>query len=350
MIEKFFTMKKLWICGAAWLLGACQTMPRQNGVPVERIDPDTIHINCTLLQPIQLVPDSGLLWISDYGASSMVWALDLATGDTIAAFLHKGRGPREGRPPIDIRIAGNDLFLCTNFPSYLFVGERQAAIRSGDRALTRIARLPSETYSYLFLSDTTLLLSGCFDGGRFGLMNLNRPDTLAYTGTFPDCWSEERTIPAAAKNRFHYPALLYRHTRTGVIAVCTPYVLEFFRPNDRGVEALKDTLLAEYRYDYQNSGAVRTSKKRADIVNGCRSATVNGRHIYLSFDTATESLPSDDSSHPILLVYDWEGRHVRTIDPGCKLTALAVDSDDRYLYALADMDSENGPKIVRIGL
>lgn len=341
-------MKYRLILCSAWLLCACGThLP--NEVPTDKVTVSEVKKNFTLLNPIQLAADGNLLWISDGGAKNLVWVLDMTTGDSIAAFLRAGNGPGESRPVIDLKLDGDqiNLFSRSMIPD-LFRGNRAAILESNGKTLKPIFRFSPGTDRVLRLSDTTFLTSGNFEKGRFRWINILHPDSVIYTGTFPDYWGEERSIPAAAKNRFHY-ARLFRHSGDNLIAVSTPYVLSLFKPSAQGVELVKDTLLAEYQYDYQNEGMVRMSKKREHVVNGSSTATANDRHIYLLFDTRTGAASNDDA-YPMIQVYDWHLKHIRNIDPGCKLSALTVDADDRYLYALTDLGNDNGPKIVKVAL
>lgn len=341
-------MKYRLILCSVWLFCACGTH-RPNEVPTDQVAISEVSKNFTLLNPIQLAADGNLLWISDGGAKNMVWVLDMTTGDSIAAFLRTGNGPGESRPVIDLKLDSVriDLFSRSMIPD-LFQGDKAAILASNGKTLKPVFRFSPGTDRVLRLSDTTFLTSGSFEEGRFRWVDILHPDSVIYTGTFPDYWSEERSIPIAAKNRFHY-ARLFRHSGNALIAVSTPYVLSLFKPSAQGVEWVKDTLLAEYQYDYQNEGTVRMSKKREHIVNGCRTATANDRHIYLLFDTRTGSVP-DDETYPMIQVYDWQLKHIRNIDPGCELSALTVDADDRYLYALTDLGNDNGPKIVKMAL
>ncbi len=342
-------MKNRIILCFALLFCACGTR-RSTEVPTDKVTVSEVKKNFTLLNPIQLVADGNLLWISDYSAPKMVWVMDITTGDSIATFLRSGNGPGESRPAIDLKLDDDRIFLFSRsmIPD-LFRGNRAAILESNGKTLTPVFRFSSGTDRVLPLSDTTFLTSGSFEESRFRWINILHPDSIISTGVFPDYWGEEASIPIAAKNRFHY-ARLFRNSRNRLIAVSTPYVLSFYRPVAQGVELVKDTLLAEYQYDYQNEGMVRMSRKRDHIVNGCRNASANDHHIYLLFDSTTTSSANDDKSYPLIQVYDWDGQHIRNLDPGCKLNAIAVDRADEYLYALTDMDNENGPSIVRISL
>ncbi|MCH5306087.1 MAG: hypothetical protein J1E79_06350 [Rikenella sp.] len=340
---------RLILCSAG-LLCACGTH-RPNEVPTDRVAVSEVRKNFNLLHPVQMAADGNLLWISDGGAKTMVWVLDLTTGDTVASFLRVGNGPGESRPVIDIKLEGDriELFSRSMVPD-LFQGNTDSILKSNGKTLKPIHRFSPGTDRLLRLSDTTFLTSGSFEEGRFRWINTLHPDSVIYTGTFADHWSEERSIPTAAKNRFH-SARLFRHSGNNLIAVSTPYVLSLFKPSvPQGVEWVKDTLLAEYQYDYQNEGMIRRSKKREHIVNGSSTATANDHHIYLLFDTRTGPTSNDDTYYPLIQVYDWNLNHVRNIDPGCKLSTLTVDANDRYLYALTDLGNDNGPQIVRVAL
>lgn len=342
-------MKKSIILCVVLLLCACGVR-QQSKIRTDKAEVAEVKKNFMLLSPVQLASDDSLLWISDDGAEKMVWIMDMRTGDSITSFLAKGRGPGESLPNIEIIF--NDDKVCFYSWSPLasfFEADKQTILKSGVRSLKQTFRFSPETNRVLPLSDTTFLTSGSFEKGRFRWVNVSYPDSVIYTGLFPDYWSDESSIPIAAKNRFHHTKL-YRNTHNNLIAAVSPYVLSFYQPDEQGVVSVKDTLLAEYQYDYQNTGMLRMSKKRANVINGCRNATANNHHIYLLFDTRTEAKTDEDTYYPLIQVYDWQGKHIRNIDPGCRLSTLTADSADRYLYGLTDLGNDNGPKIVRVTL
>ena len=319
------------------------TPKQQEPIVVECINGSIVDTDAPLLNPTQLQIDGDILWISDFGANPMITATSIKTGKIAANIPYKGRGPFEGMPPVNILIENDKIYFHSRGNATLFCGNKSDI-------LTGKTKLPSDKLALdraidrcLPLGDSLLLASGAFKEGRFAWIDPDHPETATYTGNYPDFWEEEKSYNNIVKSRFHQ-SQFFRNLQSDRIAIVGTYTLTLMDSTSERATLAKEILLHDYQYDYSDSGRFRYSKKRTGTVNGVKGATANDRHIYILFDSGTDN----DSRHPLIWVFDWEGNHRRTIDAGKELHSIGVDEQDEYLYAVEQ--TEEKTCIIRLPL
>ena len=326
------------------MMSACSDIKNEK-IPIYKVSPVEINKNFQLLNPIELKIDGDIIWISDYSAERMITAMDIKTGDCLTEFLHKGKGPGEAMPPVNIYIDNDKIYFHARGSSTILSGDKSEILNGETKILSDRLLLPQTVDKCIPIYDSVILASGAFDNGRFAWIDTRFTDSMVYVGTYPDFWNEEKNYTNIIKSRFHQSTFL-KNSQTKLIAIIGPYTITLAEISQQNVKIIKEILLHNYEYDYINSGQLRYSKKRPGIVQGAVSATANNKHIYILFDLSTDT----HTTYPLLWVFDWEGNHIRNIDPGTKIRAITADQKDEYLYGLSNLEDEKGPDIVRLSL
>lgn len=322
---------------------ACKTAQKR-AVPIVYPVKEVVDMELPLGQPLKMVVVDDRLILSDFRTDNLVWVFDLENKTVINKLLHKGRGPSEGMPPVDI-IANRDsvLFFARGSGS-LFVADTDSLFAG--RGSLKSARLPDVRMGrFTPLNDSFAIASGQFEEGRYAIIDTYNGNVVEFTGEYPAFWSEDTNMPNWVKSFAHSSSFACAGNK---LAILTSHTLSICDVEGRRQGPITEILLDRYEYEYFADASFRTAKMKEGISSGAYLLTANKQNIYFVFSYSGS--PDAPFDHAVIFQYDWQGNHVKTIDINEDVQCLAVDESNEYLYALVIQSSSLQYELMKIDL
>lgn len=274
----------------------------------------------------QLIKIGDRLLVSDFYGDTLVSVFNLKNGQVERKLVSVGNGPGELNAPLDLQIAGGNLYILCR-PQFLLSHLPLAPIATGDSLpiLQKDLQLPQKSDRFLPLSETQFVFSGMWDK-RYAWLDRTQNDTIIEFGDYPDFWEEEHEIPSNAKAMFHQ-SFFAKHPTRNLFASCSPYVLEIFRfemEHPAVPIRIFQKQLGEYAYDF-TSGNFITAKAKAGSDPAIYEIACSEKFIYL--------IKGITSKNYEILIIDWTGQPVKLLTTDKQISCLTVDEKEGKGYA-----------------
>lgn len=279
-IFQFHDMRYFFVIFMAlFCVTACKTA-QKGEVPVVSPAKEVVDVDLSpLAQPIKMVVVGDRLILSDFRTDNLIWVFDLENKTVINKLLHKGRGPSEGMPPVDIIANRDSVLFFARGSGALFVADTDSLF-AGRQSL-RSERLPDvETDRFLPLNDSLMIASGQFEDGRYAIIDAQGGDVVGFTGEYPTFWSEDKSMPNWVKSFTHSSSFACAGNK---LAILTSHTLSICDVEERRLGPISEILLDRYEYEYFADASFRTAKMKEGISSGAYLLTANKQNIYFVF-------------------------------------------------------------------
>lgn len=275
---------------------------------------------------MQIVKKDSLLFINEFHGDSLVRIFNLNNNRIQKYLVSVGNGPDELISPLELQVVGNDLWILSR-PLHS-LNHISFSNMEGAAALSQDGLVKPEADCFIPLGGENIVLSGFFNK-RYGLMNLQDKNQIEEFGDYPDFWINEEDIPVAAKAMFHQCRFAI-NTKKQLFASCSYFVLDIYKYDAEGkrVPELKvRKQLGKYEYDYESGGRVTTTL-RPDADPASVEVISGDEHIYVIVQD------EENRKNRNIMVLDWDGKPVKLLKSGKRITCLAVDEAEGIGYCV----------------
>ena len=287
-----------------------------------------IHFPDLLGSTMQLLKVDSLLLINDFHGDSLVHIYNLKTNQKMGYLVSAGDGPNELISPLELQADGERLWVLSRPLHVLSHTPLSAIDGSGAISLVRDGRVKGEADCFVSLPPESMAFSGFFTK-RYALANTDQLDSVTEFGDYPDFWEEEKRFPAEVKAMFHQSRFAVNPERR-LFASCSYFVLEIYDygASKSSVPELKfRKQLGRYEYDYQKGKRV-TSSLRAGSDLAAVDVIAGEKYLYILIQD------EKNRKHRNIMVLDWEGRPVKLLKSGKRITCLAIDEKEGMGYCI----------------
>ena len=275
---------------------------------------------------MQIVKKDSLLFINEFHGDSLIRIFNLNNNRILKYLVSVGNGPNELISPLELQAVGNKLWMLSR-PLHLMNHISFSNIDSTP-ILSQDGLIKSEADCFIPLDDSNVVLSGFFSK-RYGLMNFQDKNLLKEFGDYPDFWINEKDIPVTAKSMFHQCRFAI-NTQKQLFASGSYFVLDIYKydVDSKDVPELKfRKQLGEYEYDFESGGRVTATLRpgadpaSVDVIGG-------DEHIYVIVQD------EQNRKNRNIMVLDWDGKPVKLLKSGKRITCLTVDEAEGIGYCI----------------
>lgn len=275
---------------------------------------------------MQLMKKGDYLFINEFHGDSLVHIFNLKTARKEGDLVASGNGPNELMSPLELQIVDDNLWVLSrqlhllNHIPFSAIDENPVLLKDG--------LVKSEADCFIPLDENRVVFSGFFKK-RYGLMDLKNREVINEFGDYPDFWDAEKDFPTEAKAMFHQSRFAI-NTDKQLFASCSYFALEIYSYDSEGMNVPKlkyRKQLGKYEYDFQSGGRITATMRAGadlasvDIVSG-------GEYLYVLIQD------EENRKHRNIMVLDWEGRPIKLLKSGKRITCLAVDEEEKTGYCI----------------
>lgn len=292
--------------------------------------------------PYGIVTAGTWLVYYDYFEGKMISLYDLTNIRFAGRHVSVGNGPGEAIPPLEIlpfpqkdRIYAyqrNSATLNTfSLPDFRMLSSTPFASSTPWRPL-RIAK----TKDY-YIGETV------YDKGRFGIYN-TKGELLQTGGTYPFRGEDMERMPAFVLYQGNFCASPEGNYFALGSLFCD--YIAFYEAGENGITLLKEYASCDVKAAYPNQLVVEND---CTVGYTCVYGTASYCYMLFSGKTYAEKGESSDGGNYII-VFDWQGNYVRTLDTGREIRNFCVDEPNGVIYATAlGDDGEYGIMKFKLG-
>lgn len=275
---------------------------------------------------MQLVKKGNVLFINEFHGDSLIHVFNLKTKQKEGSLVATGNGPNELISPLELQIVNDDLWILSR-PLHL-LNHIPISTNNDSRTLVKDGLIKSEADCFIPLDENRVVLSGFF-GKRYALLDLKDRERLKEFGDYPDFWTDEKDFPVEVKAMFHQSRFAI-NTEKHLFASCSYFVLDIYSYNQEGMDIPKleyRKQLGKYEYDFESGGRVATTMRpgadlaSVDVING-------GEHLYILIQD------EKNRKHRNIMVLDWNGKPIKLLKSGKRITCLAIDEKEGIGYCI----------------
>lgn len=343
------------VAGGTWLaaatLASAQARTTYRDVEFVRPTAERLTQPNLLWHPTALGAFGDWVVVLDFSGDSMIVVIDRHHGRLVGRFGRRGDGPGEFRAPVasdvDRQRAGAlwivDGSLRRATRVLVTVGHDGSGVVTLDTIVTIPVAGTGPITSAFVGPEGELVFTGFFTGPRFGRFQAGQ------TGFFGPPAPGDETIPVPVRHHA-YQTTLARDPLGTRFAAATRYSdrLELFQADGSRVAAAARERGFDPRYSVRFGPDGPAMSAGTDLRYGFIWVAASHRHVYALFSGRNhDEAPGRAAFGTLVEVFDWNARAVRRIGLGEDALAIAVDSDDRNLYALVH---EPFPAVVRYRL
>jgi hypothetical protein len=285
--------------------------------------------------PYDMITVGTWLVYSDYFERKTISVYNLANNRFEGRYVSTGNGPGEAIPPLSI----------LSFPQKdrIYAYQRNSATLNtfsvpDFRMLSSLTFVSSTPWRPLRIAKTKDYYIGetVYDEGRFGIYN-SRGELLQTGGTYPFRGEEMERIPAFILYQGNFCASPEGNYFASGSLFCDH--IAFYEAGENEITLLKEYASYDVKASYPDQLVVKD-----DCTVGYTCAYGTASHCYMLFSgkTYAENGQRSEGGHYII-VFDWQGNHVRTLETDREIRNFCVDEPNRMIYATAlDDDGEYG--------
>lgn len=245
----------------------------------------------------------------------------------------QGRGPGEILSPTTVQAAADDTNAVWVYDLRLLRLTRfSVGTAHSERSVTLMEGLP---YNPVWIDDSLIMSCGfTYEGGRFGHYDTTGR-LLRTVGSIPE--GRESAVPVPLHLQA-YHSTVRKHPKKPVVAVATRYAdrLDIFSVDGSILKSVAGPLGMTPYYTVASGGGAPVMTTSDDKTTfGFIDLAVTDGHIYALFSGRTRKrFPGKANYGQSVYVYDWDGNKVKEFRLDRDVFAIAVDVNDRVLYAI----------------
>ena len=275
---------------------------------------------------MQLVKKGDYLFINEFHGDSLIHVFNLRTAQKERCLVASGNGPDELISPLELQMVDGNLWVLSR-PLHSLNHLLLSTIEENP-LLLKDGLMEPKADCFIPLDEKRVVFSGFFKK-RYALADLKDKEAIHEFGDYPDFWDEEKDFPTEAKAMFHQCRFAI-NTDKRLFASCSYFALEIYSYDTEGMNAPRlkyRKQLGRYEYDFQAGGLV-TAKIRAGSDLASVDVVSGGEHLYVLIQD------EENRKHRNIMVLDWDGKPVKLLKSGKRITCLAVDEKEGVGYCI----------------
>ncbi|MDR2680080.1 MAG: TolB-like 6-bladed beta-propeller domain-containing protein [Tannerella sp.] len=297
---------------------------RRNTIPVKG---EFLRMDELIKAPYDMVTVGTWLVYSDYFEGKMVSVYDLANNRFADRRVSVGNGPGEAVPPM--------YLLSFPLKDRLYAYQRNTATLNtfsvpDFRMLSSMTFASSTPWRPFLIVKTKDYFIGetVYDKGRFGVYS-SKGELLQTGGKYPFRGEEMERAAAFIMYQGHSCASPAGNYFASGSLFCDH--IAFYEAGENGIALLKEHASHDVKASYSNQLVVDD-----DCTVGFTAAYGTASYCYMLFSgrTYAENGQNSDGGRYII-VFDWQGNHVRTLETDREIRTFCVDEPNRAIYATA---------------
>lgn len=327
------TMKSLLLI-LALLTAGCGNLPKKASFNEQVTAKSTVLTEILISMPIDIKKYGDRLYVSDFGADSLLFCYNLKERHFEKQMLPRGQGAGEFLSPIEFFMSDTSVFIHNRWHftarDYSFSKQDLSIQPKGE-----LVRLPMGVDKLCPLGESRVVASGVFDDCRFFLLD-KQGNVLSQCGDYPNYQEGEEAIPNSAKAMFHQSQLSYNASRKRLACV-TNNVFELWDYTPETLTLHKRLLLSPYHYKFTKTpDGVSASGDDPDAMVGALGITTSDKHVYVLVNPNTCRMHDErkETQNSEIWVFDWEGRPVRKILADVRIESFCIDETDSTFYCV----------------
>jgi len=299
--------------------------------PKEKVLAHTVIRKDVFNRPTQIVLHNNYLFVIDYYGKSFVNIYDLNQNKTVLSFLPKGEGPNEATDvPTSVYVINDTTMIWYDASRYVreaIFSQKMDQVKSINKKcelksvmpILRIAPIAQNGYVGV----------GLFDKGRYGIFD-HFGNSITYKYDYPN--DKINCNPIGKAIVYQGDFITNSDYNKILFYTAESEILEFFRTKN-----LKDfEKVKEIHFDYARYKPIEPvpviEKSHFCFLRGCST----DKYVYLLYSGVDSKNVANATKGKILLVFDWKGKAVMKYNLDLDVNTIAVDKDDRVLYATTD--------------
>jgi hypothetical protein len=336
---------------AVWLTGCggADEDAASSGVPaVQPLTGSVLYGGDKLSRPQSVSVMGDRVLVGDHPSPHALHVISRANGEYLASWGREGKGPGEFDALWGIQPAANGTaWLFDPQQARLSLLDLNALLAGGQNPLRRMVMLRGEfiPMSALWMSDSLLVSSGLFSGGRLAHFDASG-NARRVVGPLPPA---PPNVPAPVAQHA-YTGTLVRHPSRPLLAIGTRHAdrVEIYRATGELVTVARGPARFEPVYQAAVRGEAPVMASGDDLRFGYVDLFAAGDRLYALYSGVKRGeRPGRASFGGEVHVFDWDGRLRARYALDQLVLALAVDSAGRTLYAVRH-DPE--PAVLRFSL
>ncbi|MDR1381277.1 MAG: TolB-like 6-bladed beta-propeller domain-containing protein [Tannerella sp.] len=323
------------LCGCNRQTGDFLSNPR-------KIHGEAIAADCLIGSPVEIVCSDSYLFFYDRYDGQMITMLDAANGRRLRRFINEGQGPDDALPPLKLSVAEGgklEVFQIQNGRMREYDAGSLADATTKDPFRERV--LEDRPANVRKTADGFVGI-GMYEDGRYRLYD-ETGKAVGAVGRYPFRGKDM----SAQEAFFLYQGVLCASPDGTHFALGSAYCdnLEFYRVEKGGATPVRqyETVDVSGHFD-------RQVILDDDCVMNYKAACGTERYCYMLYSGEKFGERHVRSTGgKTVIVFDWKGNHVRTLETAETVYSFCVDEANGILYAVT-RDGEEGFVITRYKL